>query len=312
MEIIVYLMVGLLCWTSCWLIVSGNDAGEGVLQARLQLVLHALRRVVSVVSGLGMLDALLRWEGFCQASSYIERRCAKLSHPLTRRESAAALLVLMLMAIPVGAMLTQSLFAGMLIEGLVVVGLQTRSGAHKKALALELSRGMPGVLRTLATALGAGHTLVQAIEYVGLSEKGAISEPFARASLRLRCGMSVESALAELERELQAPGVDLMVTALTISQRTGSPLRDLFHRSALMVEEHGEQERLLAVRTAQVRLSVRIVCCLPPLMVCVLSLISPDFREGLASSAGITSLSLAALMDGAALLIIRRILEGVL
>lgn len=312
MEVVLCLTVGLLALVSCLLLLGGGERQGGLLEARLQLLGHGLRRMLSVVSGLRALDVLFGWEGFVQAARDVERAGARLSRPLTRREAAALLALVMILAFPLGVVLTQSLFGGVVVEVLALVGLQVRSGSRKRAHALELSCGMPGVLRTLATALGSGHTLVQAIEHVGLSEKGAVAEPFARASLRLRCGMSVEAALEQLEKELQAPGVDLMVTALAISQRTGSPLRDLFQRSAHMVEEHGERERLLAVRTAQVRLSVRIVCCLPPLMVCVLSLISPDFREGLTTAAGITSLVLAAVMDGVALLVIRRILEGVL
>ena len=82
------------------------------------------------------------------------------------------------------------------------------------------------------------------------------------------------------------PGIGLLVTALVIAQRTGSPLRGLFQSSAQLVERQGEYERMLAVKTAQVRLSVRIVCLLPVLLVCVLSLISPDFQHGLATVPG--------------------------
>ena len=312
MEVVLGVTVGLLAMASCWLLLGGDSGRGGLLEARLLLLGHALRRTLATISGLRVLDMLLGWESYAQVVRSIERAGAGLSRPLTRREAASVLALGMTLALPLGAVLTQSLFGGVVVEALVLVGLQVRSGTRKRAHALELSRGMPGVLRTLATALGSGHTLVQAIEHVGLSEKGAVAEPFARTSVRLRCGMPVEAALEQLGQELQAPGVDLMVTALAISQRTGSPLRDLLQRSARMVEEHGERERLLAVRTAQVRLSVRIMCCLPPLLVCVLSLISPDFREGLTTAAGITSLAIAALMDGAALLVIRRILEGVL
>ena len=140
----------------------------------------------------------------------------------------------------------------------------------------------------------------------------AVAEPFARASLRLRCGVPAEAALKQLAAEMDAPGVDLMATALAISQRTGSPLRELFQRSALLVEQQGEFHRMLQVKTAQVRLSVRIVCVLPVGLVVLLSLISPDFRQGLHTTAGIACLLVGATMDAAALLLIRRILKGVM
>ena len=83
------------------------------------------------------------------------------------------------------------------------------------------------------------------------------AEPFGRLSLRLRCGLGTEEALGLLAGELEAPGVELLATALVVSHRTGSPLRELLTRSARLVERQGEFQRLLAVKTAQVRLSVR-------------------------------------------------------
>ena len=118
--------------------------------------------------------------------------------------------------------------------------------------------------------------------------------------------------MVELGRELDAPGVGLLTTALVIAQRTGSPLRGLFQSSAQLVERQGEDERMLAVKTAQVRLSVRIVCLLPLMLVLLLSMISVDFQQGLATPAGTASILLAACMDGCALLIIRRLMRGVI
>ena len=97
-----------------------------------------------------------------------------------------------------------------------------------------------------------------------------------------------------------------------MSHRTGSPLRDLFTRSARLVERTSEFERLLTVKTAQVRLSVKIVCVLPAALVALLSVISPDFRSGLATPAGMGSVAVAAVMDGFALLVVRRLVRKVI
>ena len=163
-----------------------------------------------------------------------------------------------------------------------------------------------GVPLAIAVAL-AGVPLAQAIEYLGAHEGGHAAKPFARASLRMRCGESAEEALMELSRELEAPGVGLLTTALLISQRTGSPLKSLFGHAAKMVERQGEFERMLEVKTAQVRLSVRIVCGLPVIMIAALSILSPDFRAGLATLPGMVSVMTAVVMDAFALIIIRRL-----
>lgn len=173
--------------------------------------------------------------------------------------------------------------------------------AQLRRIERELTQEMPGVFRTLAMAIGSGETLAQAIEYLGAHEGGHAAKPFARASLRMRCGESAEEALMELSRELEAPGVGLLTTALLISQRTGSPLKSLFGHAAKMVERQGEFERMLEVKTAQVRLSVRIVCGLPVIMIAALSILSPDFRAGLATLPGMVSVMTAVVMDAFAL-----------
>ena len=311
MESVVCLGCGVLVGVACFVALDDRGIGGRSSAARFILLRHAARRVVAFLSGTHAVDVALRWDGFACLSHEVELRAARLPKPLSHRESAAVLLAAQVAACLLGCLVSRSVVGAVAAAVVVVVGTQARGNAVRRATRMALAHGMPGVLRTLATALGTGHTLVQAMEYVGVHERGPVAEPFARASLRLRCGMPVEAALGTLEKELKAPGVDLLVTALAISQRTGSPLRELFQRSALLVEEHEERERLLSVKTAQVRLSVRIVCCLPPLMVCVLCLISPDFQQGLLSTPGLVCVVLAAAMDGVALLVIRRILEGV-
>ena len=66
------------------------------------------------------------------------------------------------------------------------------------------------------------------------------------------------------------------------------------------------------MKTAQVRLSVRIVCVMPLLLVAFLAMVSPDFQAGVATPGGLASVVVALLMDGAALLVVRRLMKGVL
>lgn len=231
---------------------------------------------------------------------------------LGREEMGAALVVgfagtCVLSGFLMGSLLAAVVVAAALLGGVMARDIQAQRRAHRETIA-----EMPGIYRTLSMAMASGQTLAQAVEYVGAHERGPAAQAFARLSLRLRCGMGTEEAVGCLSGELEAPGCDLLATALVVSHRTGSPLRDLLLRSAKLVERQGEFERLLAVKTAQVRLSVRIVCLLPAAMIAILTLISPDFRQGLLTLPGISSVLVAALLDGLALLIIRRLVTGVL
>ena len=231
---------------------------------------------------------------------------------LGESEAVAVLGCALVASIIASGILFGSPVAGVVVAVVEVVGLSMRDAAARRRARREVVAAMPGVYRTLSDALGSGQTLAQAVTYVGAHERGRAGVVFGRMSLRLRCGASTEEAVHALADELEIPGARLLATALVISHRTGSPLRDLLMRSARLAERQGEFERMLSVKTAQVTLSVRIVCLLPAVMLALLALISPDFQHGLLTPTGIGCVTLAAGLDVLALLIIRRMVRGVL
>lgn len=180
-----------------------------------------------------------------------------------------------------------------------------------KARAKQIASQVPAVFRSLSGALASGKTLAQAVSYVGASGSGTLYREFGRVAMRISCGSSATEALADLPERIEAPGVNLMVMALGVSARTGAPLQELFGRAARMVERRFELERELSSKTAQVRLSARIVSGLPVGLVAALALLSPDYREGLSTQVGTGCVAMAALLDICALIIIRRLMKGV-
>ena len=295
---------------------SLTGRGDAAPLAAERAARSALRRASELLRALGAsraASALLALPGWRECARWAASRTGAAGAGLDEGEAASALV---LAAVGAG-ILASALFGSWLMLPVCVAGLLAgvplaASRRRPEALRREAAKAMPAVFRTLAVAIGAGMTLVQAAEYAGAHVGGAVGEAFARLGLRLRCGMSTEEALAALSRELEAPGAGLLSTALVISHRTGSPLRGLFQRSAVLVERQGEFERLLAVKTAQVRMSVRVVCLLPAVMVCLLAAISPDFQEGLCTPAGTGCVLVAAALDATAVAIIRRLVGKVL
>ena len=182
----------------------------------------------------------------------------------------------------------------------------------KHQSALEIAHMMPSIFRTIAVALGSGLTLSQSIEYVSKHTEGVVSESFCIADMRIKCGFPIEEAIEDLAERLDAPGVNLLASALVISHRTGSPLKNLLQKTAELVELQEKNQRLIATKTAQVRLSARIVCLLPVVLLIILSLLSSDFQKGLFTPSGVICTVIAMVMDCIALLIIRSIMKGVM
>ncbi len=312
MGVVVFMTCAGLSGLSAYVLLGEEDANSTHLLARARMLRRILRRMLVCIGSARMVVTLLGWSAFREAAKELEEKLKQRDAALGQPEAAAIIVVGIVASCGALGIVSRSLMVAMAAFPFFVFLLPLRATQRRRKEVGKLASQMPGVLRTLATAMGAGQTLSQAIEYVSLHESAPAAEAFVRASLRLRCGMPAEEVLNDLACELDAPGAALMATALSISQRTGSPLRELFHRSALLVEQQGEFHRTLSVKTAQVRLSVRIVCLLPIALVAILSMISVDFREGLQTVPGLSCLFVGALMDGAALMIIRSMLRRVL
>ena len=294
------------------LVASGGSPNRHAAGWVARLTPRYARAGLSMLGETAVVRLALGLPSWRSASEAISRRLRARDLYLGRESSCAALMVMVALVSIAGGVLARSPWGVAAVAVGLSAGISAWHASRVRARERALIDEMPEVFRTLAMALGSGETLTQAIEYVGVHEHGYAGEAFVQAALRLRCGASTDEAMRELAHELDAPGVGLLTTALTIAQRTGSPLRGLFQNSAQLVERQGEYERMLSVKTAQVRLSVRIVCLLPLMLVCLLSLISVDFQHGLSTPTGMVSLVLATAMDGCALLVIRRLMRGVL
>lgn len=290
------------------IVLSGREVASGrrraARAAARPLELAARSRAVAALAGWAP------WARLCDA--WAPRLSAALHTSLDRRRSCVALLGLIALAGALGAVAAGSWVGLVAGVALAVALVALRAARDARSRSEELARAMPAAFRSLAASLAAGRTLAQALAYVGAHGHRATRGAFSRSALRMSCGYSSQEALDGLVGELEAPGSELLACALSVSHRTGSPLMGLFERAARMIEGRQALAQELSVKTAQVRLSVRVVCVVPLLLVCALALLSPDYRAGLATPAGMASVAVAALLDALALLIIRRLVRGVL
>lgn len=173
----------------------------------------------------------------------------------------------------------------------------------------RIERAMPEAFGSLAVSLGSGLSLSQAMQYVGSRAEEPVHTEFLHASALMTCGVSSVDALDELVERLDAPALDLVVLALKVSRRTGAALGGLLAEAAGLVGERIDLLRRLEVKTAQVRMSARLVAGMPVFMVGFLSLVSSDFRAGVFTPPGFGSLAVALLLDMLAWSIIRKIMR---
>lgn len=191
----------------------------------------------------------------------------------------------------------------------LLVLLVVRAVRRRARAAAELEEAMPEAFGSLAVALGSGHSLPQAMRYVGSHAREPIRSEFMRVSFAVSCGVAAPEALDAMLSRLHAPGLELVVLALKVSQRTGAPLKDLLAEASAMVSERIKLRRQLDVKTSQARMSAHLVAAMPIAMAAVLALLSSDYREGMTTAIGAISIMAALLLNGVALIIIRKIMD---
>ena len=235
-----------------------------------------------------------------------------LALPESMREgerALAATALLVAAGAAAGVVLAASWYGALIGCATTIVLLAGRAHAGARAERARLETAATEAFQALAVTLGSGRSLAQALRYVGERCEDPVAQEFTSAAFALEYGEALGEVLDRLERSLSVPGVDLVATALGVSQRTGAPLQRLLEEASNMVADRVALERKLDVRTAQARMSARVVAAMPLVMVAFLGCFSPDFRSGLATATGAGSVLAAAALDLCAWLIIRKIME---
>lgn len=228
---------------------------------------------------------------------------------LDKRRAAAMVVLLMGVGSVVGGVASLSVPGALIGAGAPVIALAVAGGRAKKATARDVERAMPEAFGALSIALGSGHSLAQAMRYVGVHSREPVRSEFMRVGFAIDCGFSATEALDGLITRLSAPGLDMVALALKVSQRTGAPLKDLLEEAARLVGDRIELQRTLDVKASQARMSARLVAGMPVAMIVFLTLLSSDFRKGVATVSGAFCVLVALGLNAVAWLVIRKIMK---
>ncbi len=287
-------------------------APRGGVHSARRRVPHLKEAFVSWMELVGHWVPVVRVSNLAPVAAFSERlrdALAARGLSLTRRACVALLAVALAASMLLCVLVSWSPLGMPVGAAAVAASAFMAVGRRERAVRNDAAEQMPEVLRSLSAALGAGKSLPQAVEHVGRNLGEPMGSEFLKASFEIKAGRTVEDAVGDLCARVDAPGIALIGTALQISQRTGSPLNDLFVRASRMVSDSVGLRRELMVKTSQVRLSSKIVSALPVAVVGALVLLSADYRAGLALPAGRLCLCVAALLDVVALGLVQRLLR---
>ena len=135
----------------------------------------------------------------------------------------------------------------------------------------------PEAIDTLARAVRAGHAFTTALEMIS----NEISEPLAGEFRKLyeeqKFGMPVRDALMNLTERVPLVDIKFFVTAVMLQRETGGNLAEILDNLSYVIRERFKIQRQVRVHTAQGRLTMALLMGMPPTVVAILEIFSPQF-----------------------------------
>ena len=178
-----------------------------------------------------------------------------------------------------------------------------------KRRAEALRACMPDALRLMSSALSSGCSLVQALEYAARHSDDPLKSELERAVWDLGAGRSFSEAMEGLRSRTGGSGFAYLAVAMEIQHLSGGSLHTTIAAVSESLRQSAELEDELKAKTAQGRLSARIVSVAPVVLLALLSVFSHDYITAFFSSAfGVTLFVLALMLEALGVVMVKKTL----
>ncbi len=165
-------------------------------------------------------------------------------------------------------------------------------------------------LTTVANALRAGFSFLQAMELISKEMEPPISEEFARTVRDMKLGARMEVALEAMDLRVGCPDFTLVVTAVLIQHQVGGNLAQILDTISSTINERIRMRREVMALTAQGRASGWVLAALPIALAAILSIINPSYLAPLwEDQIGRVAIGAALVLEVIGFLVIKRIVD---
>jgi tight adherence protein B len=139
----------------------------------------------------------------------------------------------------------------------------------------------PEAIDTLARAVRAGHAFTTSLEMISNETSEPLASEFRKLYEEQKFGMPVRDALMNLTQRVPLVDVKFFVTAVMLQRETGGNLAEILDNLSYVIRERFKIQRQVRVHTAQGRLTMALLMAMPPTVVAILYVFSPDFVQPL-------------------------------
>ncbi|MFO0841668.1 MAG: type II secretion system F family protein [Gemmataceae bacterium] len=177
----------------------------------------------------------------------------------------------------VGGALRQSLIVGIL-GALVGGALPLLYVAQKRRARLQkMLSQLPDALELMARIIRAGQTTSQAIQAVSDEFDQPIAGEFNYCYEQQNLGLPPEAAYRDLARRTGILEIKIFILGLLVQQQAGGNLAELLEKLSGVIRERFKISGKIAALTAEGRMQAAVLLGLPPAMLVIMGVTSPDY-----------------------------------
>lgn len=166
-------------------------------------------------------------------------------------------------------------FVGGILTGAVL--LRLRIQRRQKLFTNQLG----DMLTMVANALRAGFSFLQAFELIAREMPAPMGPEVNQVVREINLGGTLENALNNMQKRVQSPDFELVITAVLIQRQVGGNLAQILDTISGTIDERIKMRREVLSLTAQGRLSGIVLAALPVVLAILISTISPGYMNPL-------------------------------
>lgn len=179
----------------------------------------------------------------------------------------------------------------------------------RKRYIKRIKSEMPEAVRLLYIALDSGSSMLQAFSYAAKNCTGALSYELKQTVWDIEAGLDFDEAMKRLQKRCPCAELSYLAAAMEIQHRCGGSMSEILQSVSSTLHQNIKMEQKLDMKTAQARLSSRIVAIMPFALLALLSIFSSGYLSMFFSSGiGILLFICALGLDFVGIILIRRFL----
>lgn len=195
-------------------------------------------------------------------------------------------------------------FAGGVLAGLLFLNIYIKR--RQKAFTNQLG----DMLTMVANALRAGFSFMQAFELIAREMDAPIGREVQKVVNEVNIGVDLETALDNMQRRINSPDFELVVTAVLIQRQVGGNLAQILDTISDTINERIRMRREVMALTAQGRATGVVLALLPIGIGAMISITNPRYLQPLFTEyIGRICIAVAIVLEVVGYLVIQKIVN---